>query len=143
MIDLTQSSACELCKIARSTGALFLDHREPLIPIPDCIPYCRSTVFGPKLHLVTHPLELCAISSLCVQIVPAKRKKERRGRQAAHLKLQLQTTGETIGLGARSSKDMAWTWFPHHVRCAYPAIVLHPDLLSWKGNTFDRTRCCR
>ena len=24
-----------------------------MIPIPDCIPYCRSTVFGPKLHLVT------------------------------------------------------------------------------------------
>ena len=53
MSDLTQSSACELCKIALATGALFLDHREPLRPIPDCIPYCRSTVFGPKLHLVT------------------------------------------------------------------------------------------
>ena len=53
VIDLTQSSACELCKVALTTGALFLDHREPLRPFPDCIPYCRSAVFGPKLHLVT------------------------------------------------------------------------------------------
>ena len=85
MSDLTQSSACELCKIALATGALFLDHRELLRPIPDCIPYCRSTVFGPKLHLVTHPLELCAISHLCVQIgQSAKRqRKKERGQQRA------------------------------------------------------------
>ena len=84
--DLTQSSACELCKIALATGALFLDHKEPLRPIPDCIPYCRSTVFGPKLHLVTHPLELCAISHLCVQIgQPAKKAKEKRARPAARV----------------------------------------------------------
>ena len=86
MSDLTQSSACELCKIALATGALFLDHRELLRPIPDCIPYCRSTVFGPKLHLVTHPLELCAISHLCVQIgQSAKKAKEKRARPAARV----------------------------------------------------------
>ena len=105
MIDLTQSSACELCKIARSTGALFLDHREPLRPIPDCIPYCRSTVFGPKLHLVTHPLELCAISHLCVQIGQSAKKKakEKRARPAARVG---GTTTQTTEESARHKSQM-------------------------------------
>ena len=35
-------------------------------------PILQANGIGPKGQLVTHPLELCAISSLCVQIVTEK-----------------------------------------------------------------------
>ena len=43
----------------------------------------RLTASWSQLHLVTHPLELCAISRLCVQIVSAKRVKGKKKEQAA------------------------------------------------------------
>ena len=39
-------------------------------------PILQANGIGPKGQLVTHPLELCAISSLCVQIVTEKGKKK-------------------------------------------------------------------
>ena len=45
-------------------------------------PILQANGIGPKGQLVTHPLELCAISSLCVQIVTEKGKKGKQQRSA-------------------------------------------------------------
>ena len=46
-------------------------------------PILQANGIGPKGQLVTHPLELCAISSLCVQIVTEKGKKKGKQQRSA------------------------------------------------------------
>ena len=44
-------------------------------------PILQANGIGPKGQLVTHPLELCAISSLCVQIVTAKSREKKKKKE--------------------------------------------------------------
>ena len=65
-----------------------------------CSPYCRLTELG-QGHTATHPLELYAISSLCVQIVTAKGKEKKKG---AASKQHAIGTGATVMFGVDPSQ---------------------------------------
>ena len=66
-------------------------------------PILQANGIGPKGQLVTHPLELCAISSLCVQIVTEKGKK----REAAAERRTAQLHKQQVGVRPQVIKEVA------------------------------------